>query len=97
MTNVLGFDQGEEDDVILLTLVAVNCGHFVGGSYEGVPQTSLLYDISDQMLLSVVRRQDWDLVRRVTKETQVHEYSHHVFCLGQILKKEKINIKKIKK
>ena len=43
-----------------------NVHYFVWQAYHGVVRTSLVEDVSDQMLLAVVRGQDADLLRRVS-------------------------------
>lgn len=52
---------------------------------EGVVATPLLNDISDQVFLSIVRGQNGDLLSRVSQHAHVHEHSHNILSLCQIL------------
>ena len=47
--------------------------------------TSILDDISDKMLLTVVSGQDRDLLSWIPTKSHVHECCDDVFSLGQVL------------
>ena len=47
--------------------------------------TSVLNDISDEMFLTVVSRQNGDLLSRVSDKSHVHESCDNVFSFGQVL------------
>lgn len=50
--------QRQQDIVVLLALVLVDCGDLVGAANEGVRGAADVDDVTDQVLLTVVRCQD---------------------------------------
>ena len=59
--------------------------HLVGLSEEGVPGAALVDDVPDQVLLAVVGGEHADAVGGVAQQAHVHEESHRVLCLRQVL------------
>lgn len=59
--------------------------YLVWSTNQAIVSTALLYDITYQMLLSIVRGQYGDLVSRVTNHSHVHEHCHCILSLGQVL------------
>ena len=59
--------------------------HLLGETKDGVVGTSLVEHISQEVLLTVVRGEDGNALRRVALETHVHKQSNSILCLGQVL------------
>lgn len=70
------------DDAFLHTAA---CTDLVWSVEHRVASTTLVEDVSDQMLLSVVGGEDADALRRVAQQTQVHEQGYSVLCFCQVL------------
>lgn len=68
-------DEREEDVVVLLSLVLVDCGHRGGEPEDGV-RAARGEHVSDQVLLAVVGGQDADLLRRVPTQPHVLVQGH---------------------
>ena len=58
-----------------------------------MPDTSLLHDIPYKMLLTIVRRDDRDLVRRVPNKAHIHVDCHDVFGLSKVLIKVRVGLR----
>lgn len=52
---------------------------------ERVAGTADVDDVTDQVLLSVVRGQDGDLLRRIAEQPHVHEHRNTILCFRQVL------------
>lgn len=52
---------------------------------EGVSGTTLIDDVSDQVLLSIVGGEDADAVGGVAQESHVHVQSHAILRFPQVL------------
>lgn len=56
---------------------------------ERISSTALVDDIPDQVFLSIVCGQDADAISGITQQTHVHEKSHGVLRLSQVLHRKK--------
>lgn len=65
MADGLGSDKREKNVVILLTLVAIDGGDLVGTPNQWVVGTTLLNDVTYEVLLTIIRRENAYLVGRV--------------------------------
>ena len=54
----------------------------VRSANETIVCTSLLYNVSYEVLLTVVRRQDRYFLGRITEQPHVHEHSNDVLRFG---------------
>lgn len=66
-------------------LHAAACTDLVRSVEHRVASTTLVEDVSDQMLLSVVGGEDADALRRVSQQTHIHEQRYSVLCFCQVL------------
>ena len=53
-------DHGENDEVILLALVLIDSGDFVGFFQDGIRLTLLIDDISDEIFLAIIESENSD-------------------------------------
>ena len=65
VADIVGAHQGEEDVVVLLALVLVHGGNLVGQADERVVGAARAANVAQQRLLTVVGRQDGNLVRGI--------------------------------
>lgn len=77
--------QASAVDVTSTAKLSPRFVYLVGLSEEVVPGAALVDDVSDQVLLPVVGGEDADAVGRVAQQTHVHEQSHGIFGLCQVL------------
>lgn len=66
-------------------LLAAACTDLVRSVEHRVASTTLVEDVSDQMLLSVVGGEDADALRRVSQQTHIHEQRYSILCFCQVL------------
>mmetsp|Transcript_13939 Transcript_13939/g.31586 ORF Transcript_13939/g.31586 Transcript_13939/m.31586 type:complete len:271 (-) Transcript_13939:13-825(-) len=85
VADVVGPNERDDDEVVLLTLEPVDRGNLVRLAEQWVPSAALPNDVADQRLLPVVRGQDGDLGSWVSHQPHVHEEGHAVLCLAQVL------------
>lgn len=64
------------------------CTDLVRSVEHRVASTTLVEDVSDQMLLSVVGGEDADALCRVSQQTHIHEQGYCVLCFCQVLYKK---------
>jgi len=62
-----------------------NSVYLVWPTNQTVLSTSLLDDITYQVLLSIVGGQDGNLLRGITDHPHVHEHGHDIFRFSQVL------------
>ena len=82
MADVLGAHERQDDEIVLLTLVLVHGGDLVRLRHPFGVGASFAQNVSDEMLLAVVRRQYGDLLARVADQTHVHVDRHRILGFG---------------
>lgn len=65
--------------------IIVSWSYFIGLPKEGVVGTSLVDDITDEMLLAIVGGKYADALGGISQQTHVHVQSHRVLSFSQIL------------
>mmetsp|Transcript_44669 Transcript_44669/g.74423 ORF Transcript_44669/g.74423 Transcript_44669/m.74423 type:complete len:207 (+) Transcript_44669:397-1017(+) len=87
MTNSLGPHKRQQDVIVLLALVAIDGGDTVGVAKERVGGATGLEDVTDEVFLAVVGREDRDGLARIAQQTHKLVNQNHILSLGHVLEK----------
>lgn len=86
VTHCLGANERQQHVVCLLPLELVDSLYGFRRANQRVPRTLCGNHVFDESFLSVVRREDDDLVSSIPEQAHVHVCGHNVLCFAQILK-----------
>lgn len=84
--------EAEQDVVVLLPLEAVHRRHLARPPEQRVVRAPPLDDVTDEVLLAVVRAEDGDLVRGVAQHAHVLVTADDVFGLAQVLEEVRVGL-----
>lgn len=68
-----------------LSVNCYKCKYLVRSADERIAGTADVDYVTDQVLLSIVRGQDGDLLRGIAEQSHVHEHRNTILCFCQIL------------
>jgi len=73
-------------------LIGQQLAYLVWSTNQTILSTSLLDDVTNQMLLAIVSGQYRDLVSWIADHPHVHEHGHHVLSFCQVLRHKQFRI-----